>query len=64
MTNTHLDNVAKNMFPRWQKTSNYPLKLFYLSGTVEDMPTRMNVSGYVYVYRQSVYTTCMSHDDN
>jgi len=47
MTNTHLDNVAKSMFPKWQRTSNYPLKLFYLSGTVQAMPSRMNISGYV-----------------
>jgi len=48
VTNTHLDNVAKNMHPKWQMTSNYPLKLFYLSGTVEAMPSKRWV--YVCVY--------------
>jgi len=38
VTNSYLDNAAKLMIPKWQNTSAYYLRLYYLSGKVEDMP--------------------------
>ena len=37
VTNEHLDNVAKNMFPGWQETERYNYDLYYVLSDAEKM---------------------------
>jgi len=40
VSNEHLDNAAKIIFPSWQKAlPNNPLKMYYLD-KLEDIPTK------------------------
>ena len=40
VSNEHLDNAAKTMFPSWQKAlPNNPLKMYYLD-KLDDIPTK------------------------
>ena len=38
VTNEHLDNVAKIMFPRWQYAKHYNYDLYYVLDNAEKMP--------------------------
>ena len=38
VTNEHLDNVAKIMFPRWQDTKHYSYDLYYVLNNADKMP--------------------------
>ena len=41
VTNNHLDNVAKTMFPKWQETRDYIYDMYYVLtiSDAEKMPT-------------------------
>ena len=44
VTNNHLDNVAKTMFPKWQKTKDYSYDMYYVLSDAEKMPPMRFVS--------------------
>ena len=44
VTNKHLDDVAKTMFPKWQETKDYSYDMYYVLSDAEKMPTMRFVS--------------------
>lgn len=44
VTNNHLDNVAKTMFPKWQETRDYIYDMYCVLSDAEKMPPMRFVS--------------------
>lgn len=47
VTNKHLDNVAKTMFPSWQETERYNYDLYYVLSDAEKMRLLRYVCSYM-----------------
>ena len=39
VTNRHLDNVARTIFPKWQETKEYIYDVYYVLSGAEKMPS-------------------------
>ena len=46
VTNGHLDNAAKSMFPKWQKTDSYAYDLGITTSNIRDIPSFEYVNVY------------------
>ena len=49
VTNKHLDNTAKTMFPKWQETKDYIYDMYYVLSDAEKMPSMRCASCYTCV---------------